>query len=171
MDVPKLARRSFLGAFSAAIGGLLLPEPRRVYSFARELRVPGIEETVLGSSRMEGSPGWHRLSITWDGKVGRGYIDGVLAVEQNCPPKDGIFFEYDPAVPGYWRAASGKASPMPTEETRLVMQRGHILLDYLCEKRCREDRTLEALVLVRPSSAGAAVKLGWHPDSVVGWRS
>jgi hypothetical protein len=35
-------RRSFLTTLAATAGGILLPwEPERVYSFARELRVPG----------------------------------------------------------------------------------------------------------------------------------
>lgn len=35
------SRRSLLGGLIATAGGLLLPyEPRRVYSFARDLRVP-----------------------------------------------------------------------------------------------------------------------------------
>ena len=41
-------RRGFLAGLVATAGGLLLPhEPRRVYSFARELRVPGEAESAF----------------------------------------------------------------------------------------------------------------------------
>lgn len=46
-------RRGFLQAFAATASGLLLPEPRRVYSFAQELRIPTWEDYVSGGTQAD----------------------------------------------------------------------------------------------------------------------
>ena len=147
-------RRSFLGALAAAAGAMILPyEPKRVYSFARELRVPGVEEFV---------PGWHRLTITWDGTKARGLVDDRVVVEGSCPPDACVFFEYDPLVSGNWRA---RLADYP------MMMRGNTVIDYRAGwspqkfRPCMADsatpRTLEMIVRLPDTADAHVLRLGW----------
>lgn len=56
-------RRSFLQAFAATASGLLLPEPRKVYSFARELRVPGVDTITVCGPRSSAALGMVRITV------------------------------------------------------------------------------------------------------------
>jgi hypothetical protein len=65
-------RRSFLASVVATASGLLLPEPRKVYSFARELRVPGLGEPrikVYGPIGLSKSGDFKLLQTSWDALV------------------------------------------------------------------------------------------------------
>lgn len=113
-------RRSFLGTLFGIGGGLVLPyEPERVYSFARELRVPGVEEFEPGR--------WHRLNISWDGRTARGLINDEVVVE-GSDAMGGVFFEYDALAPSGWRGRLGKAT---MDESGLFVERGNIVVDSI----------------------------------------
>ena len=148
-----MKRRNFLEALVATASGLLLPyEPKRVYSFARELRAPGIEEHVLG---------WRNFNITWDGTVARGRVDDRLVCEGVSTKPSGVFFEYDPFVPGGWR---GRIIETPTDPG-VHVERGHALVDWIHGTRVKEVQTAGASVrFPGATEPSGAFRLGFGWD-------
>lgn len=149
-------RRSFLGALVATASGLLIPEqePVRVYSFAKNLKVPGVEEHVLQS--------WHRFSISWGGTRSIAKVDDRVVLDSIWPADHGIFFEYDSSVSGNWRAEHSK-SPMP-EKTVLLVEQGHALVDWwhqmtLATSTAPAPRAIETVA--KFADPNARFRLGW----------
>jgi len=109
-------RRSFIQVLGAVTGALLIPyEPKRVYSFARDLKVPEPFFDLLG---------WHRFRIQWDGTKMQGLIDDHVVAESNEPR--GIWFESDGVESG-WRGRVGE--PLQGTE-HLLVEKGYVLFDY-----------------------------------------
>jgi len=147
-------RRSFLQAFAVTASGLFLPESKRVYSFARDLRVPSIEFDSA----------WHKFSITWDGVTARGLIDDQIVVEGN-DVRSGMYFERD--LGGVWRGRLGNPSFDLSKgkiSGGLRVERGEVHVD------CMSGRFLGSPLpsfsgridsTMRIVSPDASVRLGW----------
>lgn len=149
-------RRSFLQTLVGVGGALVLPyEPERVYSFARDLRVPGVAE-------FDGS--WHLHAITWDGKTARCLVDGQIVAESNRAPIGGAFFEYD-SHDGQWRGRFGDVA-MP-ESSLLLVERGDAVVDFIHGVRVAGQMPAMSLsTQVRFLSRDARFKLGWGSRGV-----
>lgn len=152
-------RRDFLSLFAAGVGGLLLPTPRRIYSFANELRVPGIELDTK----------WHKFEILSNGTTVRGFIDGRVVVEGSAHA-GGVFFERD--FDGSWRGKLGDPTfPLAAKQRPeircagkssdwgLRLERGDIRLDSL--HRMSGGKMDLVSALARSESQEFAIRLGW----------